>query len=252
MQAIGLLLLSLPTRESAEIGAHLPVAVVTHRVAGVVVGRHQLPLAVVERDGLKHRIDQPLRIAVVFGPTRGAAPLRNQSAIQADDPAVARHFLNLCLTMRHMGDRGRFLQCPGHRSAAGLETAFEKFRLNDVRQIALLENDLFRVQAGQWCVVLVHTMDGHPIHGRSRRLRQSLPPLDVSGVQQSRPIHNTDDNRFAGAQNHIAKGLQRIIDTQDRFDPTATQRMSHRRCHIESEGAKSQFARSGRGVGDKG
>ena len=74
-----------------------------------------------------------------------------------------------------------------------------------------------------------------------RRIRQSLSPPDMCGIQKSRPVHRTNDNRLTGTQQHIANGLQRIVNADNRFDPAAAKRMPLGRGYIKTERGQPQI-----------
>ena len=63
-------------------------------------------------------------------------------------------------------------------------------------------------------------------------------------VEQRQPIDRTDDDRFAGAEQDEADTLERVADTRHRGNPTATNRMPKRRCHVEAERRKLEFSLS--------
>jgi len=107
------------------------------------------------------------------------------------------------------------------RAATRIETAAEEVQLHNMRKIPLIENNLLGVQAGKRRIVLMNTVNRDPVDGRFGRLSKRLTPLDVSGIQQSGPVDDADHDRFACSQQNIADRFERIVDTNNRFDPTA-------------------------------
>ena len=62
------------------------------------------------------------------------------------------------------------------RTAASVEATLEEVLLNDVRQVALLQDDVFCIEAGERSVVLMNAMDSNTVNGCAGRFSQSFPP----------------------------------------------------------------------------
>ena len=118
--------------------------------------------------------------------------------------------------------------------------SLEELRFDDVRQVTLFQDDLLRIHARKGRIVLMDTMNRHPVNRRSGRFRQCLSPLDVGRVGQTRPVHNAHHDRFSGTKQHVTDRFLRIIHADHRFDPAATERMTHGRRHIVTESGESQ------------
>lgn len=115
------------------------------------------------------------------------------------------------------------------RRPAAFETAGVEIEIDDRRQIALGFDDSFRFQTGERHVVLMHTLHGDPVRSRPGRLGECHSPLHMGIVQQPGPVDRTDDDRLPCPQQDEPHRFQRIINPDNRFDPTAAQRVPHRR-----------------------
>ena len=104
-----------------------------------------------------------------------------------------------------------------------------------MRQITLLQNDPFRIDAGKRSVVLMDAVNGHSLNRRPGCFGQCLTPLHMRVVQQSSPVHDTNDDRFPGTDENISDRFERIIDSFHGLDPSTAQRMSHRWRYVKSK-----------------
>ena len=101
-----------------------------------------------------------------------------------------------------------FLHRSGHGCSAGFEAPIQKIQFDDMREIALIQNDLLSIHTGKWCIVLVNTMHGDTINRSARPIGKCLLPLDVSVVEQSCPVDNADHDWLTGSHQDIANGFE--------------------------------------------
>jgi hypothetical protein len=62
-------------------------------------------------------------------------------------------------------------------------------------------------------------------------------------IHQSGPIDGTHHDRLTRAEKNVTDRLQRIVDGDGRFYPTAEQRVSKRRRDVETKGGDGESGR---------
>ena len=220
------------------------VAVVAHRVRGIVVARRQFFIAFVERNRLEPRIDEAFRQLLQFGVPRRTAPPKLDLPISSDKAAVRGDFPNFRLPQRDVRDRTRLAHRLPHRRHAALQAGVEECGVEGRRQIALGRDQRLRLQTSERRVVLMHALHGHSIRRSAGRLRQRLAPLQMAAIQDSRPVDRADHDRpLAAPHQHESDRLRTVVHRRHRLDPAATTAMAERRCDIEPKRSDPRWSR---------
>ncbi len=81
---------------------------------------------------------------------------------------------------------------------------------------------------------------GHAVGCGPRGLSERRSPEDVSFIQNADPVDGAQHDRPAGAQQHKPDRLHRVVDLDNRFDPSSAERMPFERCDIEPERSQVQ------------
>jgi hypothetical protein len=106
----------------------------------------------------------------------------------------------------------------------------------------LLQNNLFRIDAGKRSVVLMDAVNCHSINRRPGCFCQSLTPLNMGVVQQPGPVHDTNDDRLPGPDENISDRFERIVNGFDGLNPSTAQRVSHWWRDVESKCADMKIS----------
>src|SRR5688572_23055519 len=96
MRAAGVFLLEPFAGQSHKVAAHAAVAVVAHRMRGVIMASRQALVAIIKRDSSQLLVDQSLRQLLMHWVFAGASSPGDDCSLGPDAAAVAGDFFNGC------------------------------------------------------------------------------------------------------------------------------------------------------------
>jgi len=236
VSAGGLFALPLLAGQANKIAADVALAVVAHRMRGVVVAGDDFFGAAVIGDGFELWIDESFRQGDEFGVFAGAAThladLAGGGNVQA---AIAGDLFHFRFAVSDVRDGAGERDGDFDRAAGAVEAGIEEFQFDHFEAGVLSFDESFGVQANEGGVVLVDALDGDTVRRGARGFGQGGAPGDVSLVQDAGPVDGADYDGLARAEEDKANGFELVIAVDDWFDPAATEGMANGRSNIEAE-----------------